>query len=129
MKASPPEGYGRNADNPLEGDVLVRDECSMVDILLMYNLLKAIPNTMSVIIVGDIDQLPAVGAGNVLGDIIDSGVVPVVRLTRIFRQALGSKIITNAHKINAGYIPDLSGGKNSDFFFVSIDTDDCGCLL
>ena len=124
LESKPPEGFARNADNPLEGDVLVLDECSMIDILLMYNLLKAVPNSMTIILVGDVDQLPAVGAGNVLGDIIDSGVVPVVRLTRIFRQALGSRIITNAHKINAGKIPDLSGGKNSNFFFVSTKAED-----
>lgn len=70
-----------------KGDVLILDECSMIDIMLMYNLLKALPQQMSLILVGDIDQLPSVGAGNVLRDIIDSGCVPVVRLTRIFRQA------------------------------------------
>ena len=124
LESKPPEGFGKNADNPLDGDILVLDECSMVDVLLMYNTLKAVPNTMTVILVGDIDQLPAVGAGNILGDIIESGAVPVVRLTRIFRQAMGSKIITNAHKINNGNIPDLSGGKNSDFFFISIEDGD-----
>jgi len=124
LESKPPEGFGKNADNPLDGDILVLDECSMVDVLLMYNTLKAIPNTMTVILVGDIDQLPAVGAGNILGDVIKSGAVPVVRLTRIFRQAMGSRIITNAHKINEGKIPDLSGGKNSDFFFVSVDNGD-----
>jgi len=120
LESTPPEGFAKDADNPLEGDVIVIDESSMIDVLLMYNLLKAIPDTMTVIMVGDIDQLPAVGAGNVLGDIIESGAVPVIQLTRIFRQAMGSKIITNAHKINSGQIPDLSGGKESDFFFVEI---------
>jgi exodeoxyribonuclease V alpha subunit len=90
----------------------------MIDIILMNSLLKAVPPHMRVIIVGDIDQLPSVGAGNVLRDIIDSGVVPVVRLTRIFRQAQSSRIITNAHKINQGVFPDISNGKDADFFFI-----------
>ena len=85
LETKPPDGYQRNAENPLEGDVLVVDECSMIDIMLMYNLLKAIPDTMTLIFVGDIDQLPSVGAGNVLRDMIDSACFPVVRLTRIFR--------------------------------------------
>ena len=118
LESKPPEGFGRNAENPLEGDVLILDESSMIDIILMYNLLKAVPDKMTLIFVGDVDQLPSVGAGNVLGDIINSGCVPVLRLTRIFRQALGSKIVTNAHKINAGKMPDLTGGKDSDFFFI-----------
>ena len=118
LESNPTEGFGRNVENPLEGDVLILDESSMIDIILMYNLLKAIPDRMTLIFVGDVDQLPSVGAGNVLGDIINSQCVPVLRLTRIFRQALGSKIITNAHKINAGKMPDLAGGKDSDFFFV-----------
>jgi len=95
----------------------------MVDILLMYNLLKAVPDNMAVILIGDIDQLPAIGAGNVLCGIINSGAVPVVRLTRIFRQALGSRIITNAHRINSGKMPDLSIQKNSDFFFIQMESD------
>jgi len=124
LESKPPEGFGRNPDNPLEGDVVVLDECSMIDTLLMYNLLKAIPNSMTVIMVGDVDQLPAVGAGNILGDIIDCAKVPIVRLVRIFRQSMGSKIITNAHNINTGKMPDLSGGKDSDFFFVEMPSDD-----
>ncbi|MCL2772990.1 MAG: ATP-dependent RecD-like DNA helicase [Oscillospiraceae bacterium] len=118
LESKPPEGFSRNADNPIEGDVLILDESSMIDIILMYNLLKAVPDSMTVIFVGDVDQLPSVGAGNVLKDIIDSGVVPLLRLTRIFRQALGSKIVTNAHKINEGKMPDLKGGQDSDFFFI-----------
>ena len=93
LEYKPPEGYQKNEEHPLEGDVLILDECSMIDIMLMYNLLKALPEQMSLILVGDIDQLPSVGAGNVLRDIIDSGCVPVVRLTRIFRQAQGSRWI------------------------------------
>jgi exodeoxyribonuclease V alpha subunit len=118
LEYKPPEGYKRNEENPLDCDVLIIDETSMVDIILMYNLLKATPDHEIVILIGDVDQLPSVGAGNVLKDIIDSGVVNVVRLTRIFRQALGSAIITNAHKINKGEFPKLRGGKNSDFFFI-----------
>ena len=118
LESSPPEGFARNEENPLEGDVLILDECSMIDIILMYNLLKAVPAHMALVLVGDVDQLPSVGAGNVLSDIIESKTVPVCRLTKIFRQAAGSKIITNAHKINAGNMPDLTGGANSDFFFI-----------
>ena len=99
-------------------DVLIIDECSMIDMILMNALLKAIPEGMRLILVGDIDQLPSVGAGNVLRDIIDSGVFPVVRLTRIFRQAQSSRIIMNAHAINEGKFPDISNGKNTDFFYI-----------
>ena len=94
----------------------------MIDVMLMYNLLKALPEHMSLILVGDIDQLPSVGAGNVLRDVIDSGRVPVVRLTRIFRQAQGSRIIMNAHRINKGENIDMRGGKDSDFFFATKQT-------
>ena len=118
LECKPPEGYQRNEENPLEGDVLIVDECSMIDIVLMNSLLKAIPPTMRLIMVGDIDQLPSVGAGNVLRDIIDSGAFPVVRLTRIFRQAQTSRIIMNAHRINEGKMPDIRNGKNMDFFFM-----------
>ena len=121
LEVKPPEGYQKNEENPLEGDVLIVDECSMIDIMLMYNLLKAIPDTMTLILVGDIDQLPSVGAGNVLRDIIDADCFPVVRLTRIFRQARTSRIITNAHRINEGRMPDLSNGRDSDFFFTDME--------
>ena len=121
LEVKPPEGYQRNAENPLQGDVLIVDECSMIDIMLMYNLLKAVPDTMTLILVGDIDQLPSVGAGNVLRDIIDSNKFPVVRLTRIFRQAQTSRIIMNAHRINHGQLPDLRGGRDSDFFFMNME--------
>ena len=114
----PPDGYQRKEDSPLEGDVLIVDECSMIDIILMNSLLKAIPATMRLIMVGDIDQLPSVGAGNVLRDIIASGSFPVIRLTRIFRQAQASRIIMNAHRINEGRMPDISNGKDTDFFFM-----------
>jgi exodeoxyribonuclease V alpha subunit len=118
LECKPPEGYQKNEDNPLEGDVLIVDECSMIDIILMNSLLKAIPPTMRLILVGDIDQLPSVGAGNVLRDIIDSESFPVIKLTRIFRQAQTSRIIMNAHRINEGKMPDISNGKNTDFFFM-----------
>lgn len=121
LECKPPEGYQKNEENPLEGDVLIVDECSMIDVILMNSLLKAIPPSMRLIMVGDIDQLPSVGAGNVLRDIIDSGAFPVVRLTRIFRQAQTSRIIMNAHRINEGKMPDISNGKSSDFFFLEND--------
>ena len=119
LECKPPEGYQRNEENPLEGDVLIVDECSMIDIILMNSLLKALPRNMRLVLVGDIDQLPSVGAGNVLRDIIDSGRFPVIRLTRIFRQAQQSRIITNAHRINKGEFPDISNGRDTDFFFIN----------
>lgn len=119
LEFKPPEGYQKNEETPLEGDVLIVDECSMIDIVLMNALMKAIPPHMRLILVGDIDQLPSVGAGNALRDVIDSEVFPVVRLTRIFRQAQTSRIIMNAHKINSGQMPDTSNGKNTDFFFIT----------
>ncbi|OGO81501.1 MAG: recombinase RecD, partial [Clostridiales bacterium GWC2_40_7] len=118
LEFKPPEGYKKNEDSQLECDVLIIDETSMVDIILMYNLLKAVSDNTIVILVGDVDQLPSVGAGNVLKDIIESGIVNVIKLTRIFRQAQGSAIITNAHKINKGEYPSLNGGRSSDFFFI-----------
>lgn len=121
LEFKPPEGYKRNEENPLQGDVLIIDECSMVDVMLMYSLLRAVPDTMRIILVGDVDQLPSVGAGNVLRDIIESGAFPVITLTKIFRQAAASRIITNAHRINHGEFPDLSNGKGTDFFFQSVE--------
>lgn len=118
LEYKPPEGYEKNEENPLEGDVLILDECSMIDMILMNSLLKAVPSGMRLILVGDIDQLPSVGAGNVLRDMIDSGRFPVIRLTRIFRQAQESRIIMNAHRINDGQMPDISNGKHTDFFFM-----------
>lgn len=124
LEYKPPEGYQRKEENPLDGDVLILDECSMIDIMLMYNLLKAMPEHMTLIMVGDTDQLPSVGAGNVLGDIISSGRIPVVRLSRIFRQAQGSRIIMNAHRINKGEQIDMRGGRDSDFFFAAKETNE-----
>ena len=118
LEYKPPEGYKKTAESPLECDVLIIDETSMVDIILMYNLLKAVSNDTVVVLVGDVDQLPSVGAGNTLKDIINSEIVNVVKLTRIFRQAQGSAIITSAHRINKGEMPNLKGGSKSDFFFI-----------
>ena len=109
--------FERNEENPLDADVIIIDEMSMVDISLMHSLLRAVNVGTRLILVGDVDQLPSVGAGNVLRDIIDSGQVPVVRLNRIFRQAQGSRIIMNAHRINKGEGIDMRGGKDADFFF------------
>jgi exodeoxyribonuclease V alpha subunit len=120
-------GFKKDQDDLLEADVLIIDEASMVDTLLMYHLLKAIPDPAHLILVGDVDQLPSVGPGNVLRDIIDSGVVTVVRLTEIFRQAQESMIVVNAHRVNEGEFPILKEGDNRDiqgvrdkvdFFFI-----------
>lgn len=110
--------FSFNRENPLDCDLIVVDEASMLDTVLMYSLLKAIPTAAKVIFVGDIDQLPSVGAGNVLSDIIQTETIAVTRLKDIFRQAATSKIITNAHRVNAGFIPDLKIDKHSDFFFI-----------
>src|ERR1035437_10238906 len=101
-------GFKRNEENPLDCNLLVVDETSMVDVLLMQALLKAIPDHAALLIVGDIDQLPSVGPGQVLADVIASRAVPVVRLTEVFRQAAHSRIITSAHRINQGSMPDLT---------------------
>ena len=115
-------GFKRNEENPLDCDLLVIDETSMVDVLLMQALLKAIPDNAALLIVGDIDQLPSVGPGQVLADVIASGSVPVVRLTEVFRQAAQSKIIASAHRINQGSMPDLARPEgDSDFYFVQAD--------
>ena len=115
-------GFKRGDDNPLECDLLVIDEASMVDVMLMQALIKAVPATAALLIVGDIDQLPSVGPGQVLADVISSGAIPVVRLTEVFRQAAQSRIITTAHRINQGLIPDLSPpGIDTDFYFVQAE--------
>lgn len=118
---TPQDGFTYNKDHPLAGDALIIDEASMIDIQLMRRLLEAVPDKMRVVFVGDVDQLPSVGPGNVLRDIIDSGVIPVVRLTRIFRQALDSKIIVNAHRINEGIMPQKDNSAKSDFFLIRVD--------
>ncbi|MBR0080135.1 MAG: ATP-dependent RecD-like DNA helicase [Synergistaceae bacterium] len=123
LEMKPSEGFQRNENNKLTGDVLIVDECSMIDIILMNSLMKAVPDNMSVIFVGDVDQLPSVGAGKVLSDMLASGVIPYVRLDKIFRQAQRSRIITNAHKINHGEMPYLTD-KNSDFLFMAEEEDE-----
>lgn len=115
-------GFKRGPDSPLECDVLIVDECSMLDMVLTYSLLKAVPETAQVVFVGDVDQLPSVGPGNILRDLIDSGVVPVARLTQVFRQAAESLIITNAHRINQGQFPTLPApSENKDCAFVKAE--------
>lgn len=120
-------GFKRGRDNPLPADIVVIDEASMIDIVLMNNLLKAIPEQATLLIVGDVDQLPSVGPGAVLSDIIESGAIAVVRLTEIFRQAASSRIIVNSHRINQGLMPlkdesARAGGSLSDFYFVPAET-------
>jgi exodeoxyribonuclease V alpha subunit len=124
LEVDPATGrFMRNEDKPLECDLLIVDETSMVDVLLMYALLRALPKDAGLIMVGDVDQLPSVGPGNALKDLIESGVVPVVRLTEVFRQAASSKIITNAHLIRQGQMPELRTAESgSDFYFVERDT-------
>jgi exodeoxyribonuclease V alpha subunit len=121
LEFSPQNGaFQKNSATPLRCDLLIVDEVSMIDTILMHHLLKAVPLSATLILVGDINQLPSVGAGNVLGDIIASGLVPVVELNEIFRQAGKSLIIVNAHKINAGRIPVSrpSSEKLEDFYFI-----------
>jgi exodeoxyribonuclease V alpha subunit len=115
--------FKRDVTNPLDGDVVVLDEASMVDVVLMNQLLRAIPPGAAFVMTGDVDQLPSVGPGNVLRDVIGSGAVPVVRLTEIFRQAAASRIVTNAHRINEGRLPELRppGDRLEDFYFVEAE--------
>ncbi|WP_247895324.1 SF1B family DNA helicase RecD2 [Azospirillum brasilense] len=120
-------GFKRDETNPLDCDLLVVDETSMVDVPLMNALLRAVPGRAALLLVGDVDQLPSVGPGQVLGDVIASGAVPVVRLTEIFRQAATSRIIVNAHRINAGQMPETpKAGEDSDFYFVEAATPEAG---
>ena len=120
LEVAPATGmFTRNEARPLETDLLVVDECSMVDVVLMNHLLRALPPGASLLLVGDVDQLPSVGPGMVLRHIIESSVVPVVRLTEVFRQAAHSRIITTAHRINEGYLPELQAKDgDSDFYFI-----------
>ena len=113
-------GFKRDETNPLGCDLLVLDETSMVDVLLMRALLRALPPRAGLLLVGDVDQLPSVGPGQVLADVIGSGAVPVVRLTEVFRQAATSRVIVNAHRINAGQMPEATpaGAAPSDFYVV-----------
>lgn len=114
----PPHGFKHDQNHPLRAGAVIVDEASMVDIMLMHSLLKAVPTGAHLVLVGDIDQLPSVGPGSVLRELIDSGVIPVVRLQHIFRQAQQSQIITNAHRINQGESPQLDNQKARDFFFL-----------
>ncbi len=119
-------GFKKNIENPLEADIVIVDEASMIDIKLMKDLLSAIPSNAQVIFVGDVDQLPSVGPGSVLADLIESNRIEVVRLTEIFRQAGSSMIISNAHRINNGELPiaAISTDGNSDYFFIKTSSED-----
>jgi exodeoxyribonuclease V alpha subunit len=124
LEFSPQDGgFKRDEDAPLEADLVVIDEASMVDTVLMHHFLKAVPHAATLILVGDTDQLPSVGPGNVLRDIIDSGVIPAVRLDEIFRQSRESLIVVNAHRVNHGEMPYLSydQGRLQDFYFISVE--------
>jgi exodeoxyribonuclease V alpha subunit len=126
LQYSPQEGkYLRNPQNPIRADFLIIDECSMIDVALAHSLLRAAASTSSIIFVGDVDQLPSVGPGNFLLDMIRSGVVPVVRLNEVFRQAQSSLIVTNAHRINQGLPPSFAPGDGEmkrDFYFFDAET-------
>jgi exodeoxyribonuclease V alpha subunit len=113
-------GFAKNEDAPLSCDLLILDETSMVDVPLMHAVMKALPSTAALLLVGDIDQLPSVGPGQVLSDLINSNTIPVIRLTEVFRQAASSQIITSAHAINQGIMPNLKieSGDESDFYFI-----------
>ena len=117
-------GFSKNEDSPLACDLLIIDETSMVDVPLMHAVMKALPKTAALILVGDIDQLPSVGPGQVLSDLIQSNMIPVIRLTEVFRQASTSQIITAAHTINQGLMPELkvSADEESDFYFIQANT-------
>jgi exodeoxyribonuclease V alpha subunit len=111
-------GFRRDDTEPLDCDLIVIDETSMVDVPLMRAVLRAVPDSAALILVGDVDQLPSVGPGQVLADIIASGAIAVVRLTEVFRQAAASRIVTSAHRINQGEMPDLAASEDGDFYFV-----------
>ena len=124
--------FKHDMDNPLEGDVFVVDETSMIDLVLAHQLIRAIPPRAALILVGDVDQLPSVGPGSVLGDIIESGVLPVCRLTEVFRQAAQSSIITNAHRVNQGQMPQWpqsGASETSDFYFIEAEEPEKGVEL
>lgn len=120
LEYNPGSGFRYNENRKLECDVLILDEASMVDVVLMEQLVRALPSTASLVIVGDVDQLPSVGPGQVLRDCIDSGAIPMVRLTEIFRQSAASRIVTNAHRMNEGELPDTKYDPEElgDFYFV-----------
>lgn len=119
LEYKPREGeFARNEENPLAADLVIVDETSMVDVLLLNHLLKAVPPQATLVLVGDVDQLPSVGAGNVLKDVINSGTVTVITLTEIFRQARQSMIVVNAHRVNRGEFPLLKNDRGLDFYFI-----------
>ena len=127
LETDPKSGtFRRNEEMPLDCDLLVIDETSMVDVPLMRSVLRALPDRAALLLVGDVDQLPSVGPGQVLADIIGSGAVPVVRLTEVFRQAAESRIVTNAHRINQGLMPDLAPVESGDFHFVDAADPEAG---
>lgn len=124
LEYSPKEGgFRKNENDRIDSDLIVIDEASMVDTVLMYHLLKAVPDNATLILVGDVDQLPSVGPGTVLRDIIDSGAVPTVRLNEIFRQSSESLIVVNAHRINRGEFPVIPEDRETprDFYFIEIE--------
>ncbi|MCA9931126.1 MAG: ATP-dependent RecD-like DNA helicase [Anaerolineales bacterium] len=129
LEYNPGEGFGRSEDNPIDADMVVIDEASMLDLVLTNQLLKAIGPDSHLLLVGDVDQLPSVGAGDVLRDLIASGVTAVVRLTTIFRQAADSMIISNAHRINEGKLPKTTTDTNDFFIFIKQDQDETAELL
>jgi exodeoxyribonuclease V alpha subunit len=126
---NPGEGFGQNEHNPIDADLIVIDEASMLDLILAYNLLKAIGPDSHLLLVGDIDQLPSVGAGDVLRDLIDSEKTAVARLDTIFRQAADSLIIQNAHRINRGQMPQTSEGLGDFYLFIKNDINETADLL
>lgn len=119
LEYQPGKGWARDEKRPLEGDLFIIDESSMLDVMLMWQVLRALPEEAHLVLVGDVDQLPSVGAGSVLRDVIESGLVPVARLTEIFRQARTSRIVTAAHAVNVGQLPELAAeGEKSDYYFI-----------
>lgn len=129
LEFKPGEGFGRHEGNPLDVDQIIIDEASMLDLVLAHNLLKAIGPDSHLLLVGDVDQLPSVGAGDVLRDLMESGVTAVVRLQTIFRQAAGSLIVRNAHRINRGLPPEVRDDADDFFLFVKPDPDEAADLL
>ncbi|MCA9935488.1 MAG: ATP-dependent RecD-like DNA helicase [Ardenticatenaceae bacterium] len=129
LEYNPAEGFGRNEQNPIDADMVVIDEASMLDLVLANNLLKAIDPASHLLLVGDVDQLPSVGAGDVLRDLMASGVTAVIRLDTIFRQAAGSLIIQNAHRINHGQMPIASEGGSDFYTFIKQDPAETADLL
>ena len=123
LEVNPLNGqFKRNEESRLECELLIADECSMIDVPLANQLLKAVDDHSAVIFVGDVDQLPSVGPGQFLANLIDSGVVPVIRLTEVFRQAVSSRIVLNVHWINQGFYPSFPArGEDSDFYFMPQD--------